>query len=495
MINYKMKKLLVLVFLVLVSCTDKKVNQDNTRIALLKEEITAQKTENDSLAKKEQAIKNHIDSLENSSLDKAVVTSFLKPDKQFVINTDDNTLIKTAFDDIFDDSSCFWYSLQGSFLWHYRANDEVDVKDDISNINHLFYWHKRDEASIKTFFTKQKLELIYALFNNSNYYNETGLKNVIESLLLAYEEIGTNDKILEEIYKKSLDDEEVEIIKKIVSKKILALKANEDCDYNPFYNKAGGLNAFRAYKFWGRRYHENNREIVYQLLKDFYKNVHGNTPLLSKDDNDESEEFDEEIIEDEVEEIDQNLDDFALTNYKEPNQEAMDSIVKTQLTQTNDGSYDLEALKKIYKAHFPKVKAITLDNLLSEYNETYLNSGGWQNNTTSVVYTPKLKIYYIYVSNKNQMYHQFIFSEDKNEIIVENNPPLDDNDAVAKDGKWKIFCQCKEFDSADNLDSEMYIPIFHPDMVEGKYLYFVKAVTEKGNVFFSDIELLNYKKS
>ena len=138
-------------------------------------------------------------------------------------------------------------------------------------------------------------------------------------------------------------------------------------------------------------------------------------------------------------------------------------------------------LKNIYEENFPKSKKIILDNILSEEdtsNAKYFNSGGWNNNTEYTILIPNHKVYYVYVSNKNTIYQQLVYDYKTIELAPKGGDIYDDSYLKAKNGKWKSF------------ETE----IFNPKMPEGKYLVFTKVVTEKGKVFFSDIDTLNYEK-
>lgn len=480
-----MKKLLFLL-IILNSCTEKKDTIENDRIIALQKSLSKQKAIKNSLINEKNKAIFIIDSMKNNIndnfLNATIFRSFLKPQMSFITNSE--SLIETIFEDEFIDEPCFsYYFYNGNTMYH---EGSLTVEgNDYSYIDYLWNKYDRSEESIKAYFTKQKMNFIYSLFNSNNAFTDSGLIDLTDALLLAYEETSENESVLNELYLKLVEDDDgtakYAIIRNIRSEKMSLLLNNRKYCNN--YTVEEDIEAFRVYSFWARRHHENNKEIVYKLLKDFYKNVHVNKS--NENLYEEEEDYDDGY---------RTLDDLAITNYKEPNQTEMDTIVNSKLQIMPSTGYDLKKLKKIYQTKFPTSKLIKIHNLLGEIKGgysgekdiNYVNSGGWENNSTFTIEPLTHDVYYVYVSSTNTIYQQLIYKDKKFEILKPNAQTVYDDDDVKIINKKQVVISGR-----DNNDNKTYSEIFHPNMSEGKYLHFVKVVTKEGNIFFSDIQILN----
>lgn len=144
---------------------------------------------------------------------------------------------------------------------------EIKISDHPDRyLSYLWLHFDRSETNLVTYFSQQNWNFIYSLLYESNVYEDSGLKSLSKALILSYEQIGTNEALLEELYERSLristlfDSKYEELVSPDV-KKLLA----EDYSEDPIINRLTRYSW--VYSFWVRRYHEQNSDAVYLLIQ------------------------------------------------------------------------------------------------------------------------------------------------------------------------------------------------------------------------------------
>jgi hypothetical protein len=158
----------------------------------------------------------------------------------------------------------------------------IDDRGDVCSI--LYYNFDRSSENITSFFSDEIKQFIYSFFENNTIYEDSDIGTNVKAILLAYKEIAEKSEILDKLYK--LSDKEHQYIMEIemhegwrfiednniYSDEMIELwnnNAESDNSESLFF----GEEIFYAYSFWARRHQEGNKEIVYELLKEFDENV------------------------------------------------------------------------------------------------------------------------------------------------------------------------------------------------------------------------------
>ncbi len=198
------------------------------------------------------------------------VSAYLKNGKYFF---DYKKIINAIYNKLELDKVDFLTSLY--FNYNIFHSEYYSQDKETSFLNYIWTNFDRSPENIYNFFNNESesetiKDKIYSLFSNNAIYTDSGIKNYVEGLLLAYEENSSEDR-LSEIYNQTKGDEYYEkpFIDTITSEqmKMFLSNATKPTDNSISYR------AFQLYSFWGRRYHENNQEIVYQLIKEFHQNM------------------------------------------------------------------------------------------------------------------------------------------------------------------------------------------------------------------------------
>lgn len=160
---------------------------------------------------------------------------------------------------------------------HFKFEIENNINDiaKLSNSESRFayymhyLWRRFDRSpeNIRNFLSEKNKKFILSFFKKNNLYINSGLKDLVKCLLISYKDIGHNKDLLEKLHKRS------ESIGVLGDKKYLELAS-------PDVKKLLSANNFDdpivdertrytwVYSFWVRRNHENNSEVVYQLIKE-----------------------------------------------------------------------------------------------------------------------------------------------------------------------------------------------------------------------------------
>ena len=246
--------------------------------------------ENNSLIQKNESLKNRHQSVsinnsklqkENNNLKKAIsVLDFSTK----IITTD--TLPKILYENlVYKEDNLSSDNTDYQFLYHLslfanpnrnitnKFETDGSIKDVLSFAsytgNYDYYIHylwksiDRSPENIKYYFNKNK-ELAYILLKKGNSYESSGFKNTIKTLLLSYEEIGKQKKLLNDLYSRT---NSIGVLSDTIYNSIVTDKMNKlisefrDSDFISYKQW--------AYSFWSRRNQEKNAEVVYQLIKEF----------------------------------------------------------------------------------------------------------------------------------------------------------------------------------------------------------------------------------
>lgn len=134
-------------------------------------------------------------------------------------------------------------------------------------LHYLWRTIDRSPGNIKYHFDKNK-NIAYKLLKHGNSYESSGLKNTLKSLLLSYDEIGKQKKLLNELYKRTdsigvLSDTIYQSIESgEMTKLISEFRDSDFVSYSQW-----------TYSFWARRNQEKNAETVYQIINEFYNEM------------------------------------------------------------------------------------------------------------------------------------------------------------------------------------------------------------------------------
>jgi len=131
-------------------------------------------------------------------------------------------------------------------------------------LHYLWRAFDRNPENIKSLFDRNK-NIVYKILKRGNSYKSSGLKHTLKLLLLSYDEIGKQKKLLNELYKRTdsigvLSDTIYQSIESDQMSKLIS--EFRDADFVSYSQW--------VYSFWARRNQEKNAETVYQIIKEFY---------------------------------------------------------------------------------------------------------------------------------------------------------------------------------------------------------------------------------
>lgn len=189
-----------------------------------------------------------------------------------------DTLAKTIYNNLVDEPNDLTNTTEYQFLYNLsdlvnpnrnNSQSEFNIENLIETPSFNTYLHylwrtiDRSPENIKYLFDQNK-EYAYVLLKTGNSYKTSGFERTIKILILGYEEIHQNEKLLKELTTRSktigvLADT---IYQKIESQEMKVLISKfRDADFVSYTHW--------VYSFWARRNKENNSEIVYQIIKEF----------------------------------------------------------------------------------------------------------------------------------------------------------------------------------------------------------------------------------
>lgn len=153
--------------------------------------------------------------------------------------------------------------------WKFHLSEENHiVRSTINN------WHKLkddDKVNYKTkeflnsFFTDSNLNLITYFLSKNNLYESSKTNLLVNSLIESYTE--TDSDFLDEMY--NFAEEGLYINRNEIKTLLSNVKKFDETDFGEYQNNQPSYGAnVSLYSFWARRHHENNKEIVYRVLKE-----------------------------------------------------------------------------------------------------------------------------------------------------------------------------------------------------------------------------------
>ena len=130
-------------------------------------------------------------------------------------------------------------------------------------------WQNMDKSpkNIQKFFDERTKDYMFKYFNYSDNENDP-VHPLVRSLLITYDEIGKNKKLLKELYLRADSISPIE-------DRYYAELASPELKEAMSWHSDGYLNYYTVdswpYSFWVRRNKEGNKEVIYALLKEFEK--------------------------------------------------------------------------------------------------------------------------------------------------------------------------------------------------------------------------------
>lgn len=267
------KTILLFILLINLASCKKETKQSNQEIIVLENELLSVKKEHKIRLEYYEQATQSLDSIQKEKahyIYKHRVSAYLKNGKYFF---DYKKIINAIYNKLELDKVDFLTSLY--FNYNIFHSEYYSQDKETPFLNYIWTNFDRSPDNIYSLFNNQSesetiKDRIYSLFSNNTIYTDSGIKNYVEGLLLAYEENSSEDR-LSEIYNQTKGDEYYEkpFIDSITSEqmKMFLSNATKPTDNSISYR------AFQLYSFWGRRYHEHNQEIVYQLIKEFHQNM------------------------------------------------------------------------------------------------------------------------------------------------------------------------------------------------------------------------------
>jgi len=281
--------LLFICFSIIVSCTGEKereIAERDQKIASLNADIEQLKTKNETEQRNHSEAILRLNSL-SESVDKQYVSknlleSFLDKTFQFVLNKE-SIVRYLLFEELrikeVDLSSALWES---SVTYKDERNlKEYPIVEKSDLLNYIWSNIDRSPESIKILISEKEKLFIYSLFEDNNLYNASGMESMVKGLLLAYEEFEYDESALEELHTLLYSDEDqYEEIYELAEERLPTSEMRDilsDDNYTSYESYSDITNRMAyVYKFWARRYHEGNMEVVYELIQEFHHNVSGN---------------------------------------------------------------------------------------------------------------------------------------------------------------------------------------------------------------------------
>lgn len=135
---------------------------------------------------------------------------------------------------------------------------------------------RRDSYFIEQYFTDKIIDQFASLFAYQ-FMEGSGGRNIMEALYYAHEDIKDKPELLNDIYTRALESNTLNdtnyfhIVSDRVEKLLLADHPITDNQYDDVVDPLQKF-AF-VYGFWARRHHEENIEVVFDILKRFKEKV------------------------------------------------------------------------------------------------------------------------------------------------------------------------------------------------------------------------------
>lgn len=279
-----MKNLIFIFFILILSCQKQNEKLIKERELLIQQNKSLKK-ENEKLKQS----KNPIYDLsietnpENQTESSTEILSVLDFTASIIVS---DTLPKLLYESlVFEENDVSKYNTDYQFLYNLslfanpnrnitnKFETDGSIKDVIKfveyskNYNYLIHYlfkrANRSPENINYLFDKNK-EFAYKLLKTGNSYKTSGFERTIKILILSYEELHQKENLLNELITRSETSDVLSdtIYRHIESKKMKKLLSEfRDYEFVSYSNW--------VYSFWARRTKENNAEIVYEIIKEF----------------------------------------------------------------------------------------------------------------------------------------------------------------------------------------------------------------------------------
>lgn len=271
--------LLLLVMLSAISCKDEPAVDESLlkKHELLEANYKAEVRKKDSL---KATLNSFIDAKKNKELlnnelfvKKEDLKEYLGNDQHFLANR--KTFINSIFQDQHLNEWNFERALSNS-LDFYIYDDFMKEPEFLEKYNFFNYIHNnvdRSQENLKLLISPVK-DYVFSLFKNNSIYEDSGLKSIVNTLILIREDYALSDTDLEEIYNKCANEDysdTVEFIKNRFSNDDISKSLKKDGKFSAYEDRYTDYDSrlFYVYSFWARRHHEGNADYVYELLKEF----------------------------------------------------------------------------------------------------------------------------------------------------------------------------------------------------------------------------------
>ncbi len=281
--NY-MKRILFIALVLITSCAsnEEKIAELKEKVVLVETKLDIQRIENENLKTHRTKLLNRMDSVSKTVDEHYLPKEYLSlvTKRAFHYIFDKKKVIKMFFDDFNLKEYDVERGIANSYYLSPYAGDYEKVDSEYDLFHSIFASVDRSPEALQRLFTEEVKQIIYALFESNDLYEDTGAEAMVEALLLAYEELADDYETLPQIYDLAAKDylsgyDEInEIIAYTATDEVREILSDEN--YTNYDNDVWSeidSRLFLVYTFWARRYHEENQAVVYSLLKEFHRNV------------------------------------------------------------------------------------------------------------------------------------------------------------------------------------------------------------------------------
>lgn len=157
---------------------------------------------------------------------------------------------------------------------YYLTSVHPTYYQDSTYIKNILLGHlqkNRDKDLIKLVYNKNKKYFFNSIAKD--YYQSSGLKNVIMSLLYAHQDLEGSD--MAALYQKTIEESvHYAIFEPYITSRVKKLLPRfKDKALNKQFPENEWDDVLWCYSFWTRRYAEDNADVVYEILQEFHQNL------------------------------------------------------------------------------------------------------------------------------------------------------------------------------------------------------------------------------
>ncbi|WP_438710351.1 hypothetical protein ACSTS3_15160 [Aquimarina muelleri] len=270
---------------------------DNNYIEECKERLKEKNTEINVLKAKNAQLIVKLDEAPQKSLNRVKIYEDLERYMNSIkelssdIVIDNKQIFQSLFDNLIQESSGIEDDINLiAFRNNFHLQDIGHTDSRYFNLDFLDYLREkfnRNPETIRKLFSQENKEFIYSLFENNDYYQKTGLEELLETLILTYRELENNDELFHEVYEiANIDKDSISQLdymnrfQEIISNEVKIQLKTEKNIYDTYTDGSKVLyipsRSRWVYTFWIRRKMEKNDEIIIKLLEEFKLNLNSN---------------------------------------------------------------------------------------------------------------------------------------------------------------------------------------------------------------------------